>query len=285
LDVRAPGCSSLLTTISLWRGVPRVDIKNRMWKLRTVDKQSVFFAFPLASNGPDLVYELPGLGTNANAPTVPGSPQHMRAIRHWAALGGDRGRVAWASVDAPLVQFGDIHSPYTPFPGTLRLPAPEPATIYSWVLNNIWDTNFPTEQGGEMRFRYAIASQTDGSGAGLGARLGDSISTPLVGAVAPSSMNGGQAAPSGSICAVERPEVSLVQATVSANGDDLLLWLNNLADGDVTTRVEFPGLSVRAAKLETVFEEGQVTLPVQARSVMVNLRAGETRALAVQLGT
>ncbi len=284
LDVRAPGCSRLLTTVSVWREVPRVEIKNRMWKLKTVDKQSVFFAFPLASPGPELLYELPGLGTNANAPTVPGSPRHMRAIRHWAALGGDLGSVAWATADAPLVQFGDIHSPYTPFPGTLRLAAPEPSTIYSWVLNNIWDTNFPTEQGGEMKFRYAIASQPEDGAAGLGARLGDSISTPLVGAVVPSSMNGGNAPPSGSICAIERPEVRLVQATVASNGDDLVLWLNNLANGDVTTQVEFPGLSVRAAKLGTVFEEGQVVLPLHESSVAVNLKAGETRALALQLG-
>ena len=55
------------------------------------------------------------------------------------------------------------------------------------------------------------------------------------------------------------------------------------ADGDVTTQVEFPVLSVSAAKLGTVFEEGQVTLPVQGSSVAVNPKGGETRALALQL--
>ena len=135
-----------------------------MFKLRTVDKQSVFFAFPFAATSPERIYELPGVGTSASAPTVPGCPQHMRAIRHWVALAESAGGTAWATVDAPLVQFGDIHSPYTPFPGTLRLSKPEPGTVYSWALNNIWDTNFPTEQGGEMSFRYAISSQSDGDG-------------------------------------------------------------------------------------------------------------------------
>ena len=285
LDVRAPGCSRLLTTISVWRGIPRVEIKNRMWKLRTVDKQSVFFAFPFAGPGPELHYELPGLGTGASAPTVPGCPQHMRAIRHWVTLGGGgQGNTAWATADAPLVQFGDIHSPYTPFPGTLRLAAPEPGTIYSWALNNIWDTNFPTEQGGEMSFRYAITSGSEGAAVGLGNRLGESLSTPLVAFVAPSSNGHGGSAPSGSLCAVDRPEVRLVQATGTKDGGGLLLWLNNLADDELTANVEFSDLSVKTAKLGTVFEAGQADAPVVDGKVAVTLKAGETRGLALELG-
>ncbi len=133
LDVRAPGCARLLSTITTWHQIPRVEISNRMFKLRTVDKQSVFFAFPFAATSPERIYELPGVGTSASAPTVPGCPQHMRAIRHWVALAETAGGTAWATVDAPLVQFGDIHSPYTPFPGTLRLSKAEPGTVYSWA--------------------------------------------------------------------------------------------------------------------------------------------------------
>ncbi|HUB69743.1 MAG TPA: hypothetical protein VL984_04935, partial [Acidimicrobiales bacterium] len=106
LDVRAPGCSRLLTTVTAWQGVGRVDIHNRIWKDRTTSKQSVFFAFPFAYAGGDLAYELPGIGTRANAQVVPGSPTHMRALRHWVALAGADVTTAWATVDAPLVQFG-----------------------------------------------------------------------------------------------------------------------------------------------------------------------------------
>jgi hypothetical protein len=281
VDVRAPGCSRLLSTISVWRGIPRVEIRNRMWKLKTVDKQSVFFAFPFAAANPEVVYELPGAGTSASAPRVPGCPQHMRAIRHWAALADGTGGTAWATVDAPLVQFGDIHSPYSPFPGTLRLARPEPGTIYSWVLNNIWDTNFPTEQGGEMSFRYAIASGGASDAAALGMRLGESVSARLVAAVVPSVARHEETAPSGSLCVIGRPEVRLVQATASRAGGRLLLWLNNLADNDVTTAIDFPDLVVKAAMIGTVFEEDQVGLPVVGGSVRVSLKAGETRALSL----
>ena len=48
-----------------------------------------------------------------------------------------------------------------------------PATIYSWALNNIWDTNFPPEQGGEMTFSYKIAIGSDA------AALGSDTGAPL----------------------------------------------------------------------------------------------------------
>lgn len=282
LDVRAPGCSRFLSTVSLWRGIPRVDIENRIWKLRTVDKQSVFFAFPFAVSAPKLIYELPGAGTSADAKSVPGSPQHMRAIRHWAALKEGAESTAWATVDAPLVQFGDIHSPYSPFPGSMRLSAPEPGTVYSWALNNIWDTNFPTEQGGEMNFRYAIASSASDEAEVLGMRLGESVSTPLIATVVPTGFEQPGSSPTGSFCAIGRPEVRLVQLTAARAGEDLLLWLNNLAEYEVTTAVTFPELSIGEARLGTVFEQAQVPCPISAGSVEVTLRAGETKALAVR---
>jgi hypothetical protein len=281
VDLRAPGCTRLLTTISVWGGIPRVEIRNRMWKQRTVDKQSVFFAFPLAAASPEVIYELPGAGTSAGAPRVPGCPQHMRAIRNWTALAEGGSGIAWATVDAPLVQFGDIHSPYSPFPGTLRLAGPEPGTIYSWALNNIWDTNFPTEQGGEMSFRYAITSGEGADAAALGIRLGESMSTPLVATVVRPGPDHETTSPAASLCVIERPEVRLVQATASTDGGHLLLWLNNLANDEVTTRIDFPGLVVQAAMIGTVFEEDQVGLPVAGGSLEVRLKAGETRALSL----
>ena len=85
VDVRAPGCSRLLSTISVWRGIPRVEIRNRMWKLKTVDKQSVFFAFPFAAVNPELFYELPGRGDKRQCASCPWLPT---AYEGGPALGG-----------------------------------------------------------------------------------------------------------------------------------------------------------------------------------------------------
>jgi hypothetical protein len=69
---------------------------------------------------------------------------------------------------------------------------PEPATVYSWAYNNIWDTNFPGQQGFEMNFRYSVgASKTTGSGSGpaLGARVAVGQSRRLRSSMATGSGN------------------------------------------------------------------------------------------------
>jgi hypothetical protein len=88
-------------------------------------------------------------------------------------------------------------------------------------------------------------------------------------------------ASSGNLCVIDRGEVRLVQATPARDGRELLLWLNNLAEEEVTTTVRFPDLAVTAARLATVFEADGSDLVVRDGSVVVRLRPGETRALAV----
>ncbi|GAA2786735.1 hypothetical protein [Nonomuraea dietziae] len=73
------------------------------------------------------------------------------------------------------MQLGTIHMPYAPFPATLD---EEQATIYSWALNNIWDTNFPTQQQGETTFRYAVTSSADVKGTALGALAASGLTDP-----------------------------------------------------------------------------------------------------------
>jgi hypothetical protein len=135
-------------------------------------KESGYFAFPFALENPVTRVELSGGMSGSGLPLVPGSALHMRAARRWVSFEDNEIAVAVALQDAPLIQLGGVALPYAPFPPTMG--EPEPATVYSWVYNNIWDTNFPSQQGFEMNFRYSVgASKSTGSGSGpaLGARV------------------------------------------------------------------------------------------------------------------
>jgi alpha-mannosidase len=56
-------------------------------------------------------------------------------------------------LDAPLTNFGDIVR--ADWPAEFK---PKSGTIFSWLMNNYWGTNFPAWQGGDFTFRYAITS-------------------------------------------------------------------------------------------------------------------------------
>ncbi|HVL24833.1 MAG TPA: glycoside hydrolase family 38 C-terminal domain-containing protein, partial [Thermomicrobiales bacterium] len=152
ITVRASGAGAdwIDTTLTLPHGVPRLHIENRLHKPVTMQKESVYFAFPFAIGDPEIAFEVTGGVVRDDSPRVPGSADHFRAIRQWVTLTGNGSRIAWATREAPLVQVGNIHLPYAPFPTTIPDNQAHPATIISWALNNIWDTNFPPQQGGEM---------------------------------------------------------------------------------------------------------------------------------------
>jgi hypothetical protein len=64
--------------------------------------------------------------------------------------------VLWSPIQAPLIEIGSMYVPFTPFEQTTQ--SLEPSTVYSFALNNIWDTNFPYQQGGEVILQYGITS-------------------------------------------------------------------------------------------------------------------------------
>jgi hypothetical protein len=228
---RAAGLDRIETTFRLVRGVRRVDVSIRLVKPATVEKESVHVVFPFAANDPAPAYEL--TGGVGSGPGIPGSAAHMHAIRHWIALQDDAALLAWATLQAPLVQLGNVFLPYPPYPGTID--GAGAGLVTSWVTNNVWDTNFPRAQGGELRVDYAIASATPrGDARALGIATADALTRPLVGAL-------GATAPAavGSVCDVNAPGVEVVMLTADA------VHLQSYADGEVAVRVA--GREVRVA--------------------------------------
>jgi len=229
--LRAPGARELVVTFRAVHGADRLEIENVVDKLSVNDKEAVFVAFPFALDHPRARYEITG-GTHADGdPEVPGSAHHMRAVRGWVALEGER-TVALGTYDAPLVQVGAIHLPYAPFPPTTHA---EPATVFSWAMNNGWDTNFPLSQGGEIELAYAVA-------AGEPARA---AAPPLIGVL--SSPRAARALPDrGRLCAV--PDgVELIAIGASRDGEGLVAHVLSHAAAPVDLDVAFPDLPVAAA--------------------------------------
>jgi hypothetical protein len=275
------GADYIETTLTLLRGVKRLDIKNRIGKLGTPEKESVYFAFPFNVEDPSVSYEITGGIDSPDAPHIPGSANHMRAIRHWVSLEGANRRLAWATLEAPLVQFGNIHLPYAPFPETIEPSEAHPGAIYSWALNNIWDTNFPPQQQGQIDFRYSVASGDGVEAKELGLRTAAALTAPLVGILSAPGTRG-ELPDRGSFCHVDRPDVEIVALSPSRRGHDLVVLLQSFAATTLDVRVSFPQLQVArawiASHLERHLEEVEV-----GGEVRFAIQAGSYVSLAVDL--
>ncbi|WP_026256904.1 glycoside hydrolase family 38 C-terminal domain-containing protein [Actinopolymorpha alba] len=281
VEVRAPGVDWIRTTISLYSGVPRVEITNRVSKRASTTKESGFFAFPLAGNS-EPVYELTGSVAGAGISHVPGTPHHMHAIRHWVGVSEDGCATVWATLEAPLVEFGTIALPYQPYPSTLVLERPEPATVYSWVFNNIWDTNFPSQQEGEMTFSYAVTSSADQAVESLGAMTAAALTEPLVGVLG----NGRGVAPlvsSGSLLTLSRSEVVVSSVARPLDGSaGVAIRLRSLASEPVEVEVVLEAFDAATAQVTTPWEREGVEVVVENGRVWFEIPAGASRTLLLR---
>jgi hypothetical protein len=273
------------TTYELLRRVPRVDVRNRVHKLAVPEKESLYFAFPFRAVEPMISCEITGGVDAADAPRVPGSARHMRAIRHWMTLEDAEGAVAWATAEAPLVQIGDLHLPYSPFPPTFESGPADRATIFSWAMNNVWDTNFPDRQGGETVFRYAVGSAAPGADSRrLGMEVAAAFSRPLVGMLCPggseSPDDGPQ--PTGSFCQLDGIPADIVTVAPSRDGA-ITLFLASQAPEPGEVALRFPGLRVRGVRTGPFTGRDLVPLPLRDGEARVRLAPGEYRAVVLDL--
>ncbi|MFS8202447.1 alpha-mannosidase [Streptomyces sp. CWNU-52B] len=238
------GARRLRVRVHLPRGSARIDLENRIDKAATLTKESAFFAFPFAMRSPVVRMEATGGVTGTGLPTVPGSARHMRAVRRWVSLQEGSLSAALATQDAPLIQVGGIAVPYVPYPQSLA--QEEPGTVFSWVHNNIWDTNFPSEQAFDHVFRYSVGWQ-DAPALG-GAVLG--LRTAAVGSRPLTAVRAGRAAEpdpvtSYALLTLDDPRVRVVGLTVPEPGR-LLVRLQSFAEEPVTCRLT-PGFPTAGA--------------------------------------
>ena len=271
-------------TFRILHGVKRLDMKNRISKIGTPQKESVYFAFPFNVDEPSITYEITGGVSSPKAPHVPGSASHMRAIRHWVSLESPTTKIAWATMEAPLVQFGNIHLPYVPFPETIDPRLADPATIYSWALNNIWDTNFPPQQQGEMEFCYSICTGNGAGASELGMKTATALATPLLGILSAPAAEGNLPA-RGSFCTVDRPDVEVVALVPSRRGCDLVVLLQSFAPTTVDVRASFPLLPVQRAWIGSHLERNLEEVEVSEGEAQFTVPAGSYVSLTVDLSS
>ncbi|UNK70497.1 hypothetical protein [Microbacterium sp. H1-D42] len=275
----APGVSWIDTTFRLDAGAEHLDIENRVNKPYRVGKESGFFAFPFAMTAPAVRYEIGGAVAGSGIDAVPGAADYMHTVRDWVALIEDGAAFALIAQDAPLVQIGDIALPFSPFPGTLA--EREEGTVFSWIHNNLWDTNFPAGQAFEMFFAYrvGVVSAADADAVGVrAAQLAGDLIRPLRG-VATSDIGSAAAEVTG--IEVDDDRVRVLSARSLADGQ-VRIALQSLATSPVETAVTVHA-GISAAELTSLVGRGGQPLDVQdGSSVQVTLPPFGTAAVAVR---
>lgn len=156
----APGANSLKREVRLTAGVDRVEIINTLDKKAVPAKEGVHFAFPFKVPGAQVRYSIPWGSVAAEGDQLQHANRNWYSVQRWVDVSNKDFGVTWSSLDAPLFEIGTQTSAgllggLTRSPKWINYMEQSPA-IYSWVMNNLWHTNFRRDQEGVTVFRYAL---------------------------------------------------------------------------------------------------------------------------------
>ena len=163
----------IATEIRLFNREKKIEITEDLNKEEVYSKEAVYFAFPFALNQPQFQYEIQNGVVNPAKNMYPGAGHEWFSVQHWVSVQQDGISGTVMPLDASLVTLGDINRGAWPTQFGKR-----PGTIFSYVMNNYWFTNYAAGQGGHFRFRYIVTSASSINAPEL-SRMGWEEMTPL----------------------------------------------------------------------------------------------------------
>jgi hypothetical protein len=174
----APGTrSGLEVTVRLAAGSDRIEIVNRFDKTLVYDPEAVLFRFPFALDSAVARISGPFAPYTAERDQPPGANRNYFSVERWVDLHDATGGVTVATIDAPMIQLGDLGTDaiVTGWWSGVHLGA----VLYSYVMNNYWETNYRAGQDGPHAFRYVLRPHA-GFDEAAADRLGREVGQPLV---------------------------------------------------------------------------------------------------------
>jgi alpha-mannosidase len=252
---------SIETEILLFDREKKVEFINRVHKQEVLSKEGVYFAFPFATKNPEFQYEIQNGVVNPAKDMLPGAGLEWFSVQHWTAVKNDGVTAAILPLDASLVTFGDIARGVWPTDFGKRQGA-----IFSYVMNNYWDTNYRGVQGGDFTFRYVLTTGSNLNVTTL-SRLGWEECTPLeTDSITPQDKAINRPAPldgkQGSFLQVDKPNVLLLTWKRAEDGQGTILRFLEIGGQTARAEVTIPVLDVQSAWQSNAVEANQKELPL-----------------------
>lgn len=150
-----PGSVHCDVVLKLYEELPRIDLRLELGKTLSTDIESVYL--PLTLDLPDHELWLRKGGREAMRPGVdqlPGTNMEYSMSDDGLAWVGESGSVLLAAHDTPLYYFGRLK--HHPIRLCQRLPEDNHRPVWSWLMNNTWETNFKLDLSGFAEYRYTL---------------------------------------------------------------------------------------------------------------------------------
>ena len=259
---------------------------NVVRKQETYRKEGGYFAFPFRLDRPKdcrTFVELPYGIVEAEKEQPKGACKEWYCAQSFAAVSDGDATAYLATPHAPLLTIGDV------FKGQWKGKVDgRPGTLYGYVFNNYWHTNYKASQGGSLIFSYTLRTRKGGFDPLEATRFGwerrSEMLDPRLGDRPDLwRLTAAQAEPATASPAAPRTvEGSALISGILRKHGKLLIRLYNPTRRATVATVDLPGWRVRAAALADLVgrPKGAIEPSSGGRAVRVQVRA---RGLATVL--
>ncbi|WP_026506528.1 hypothetical protein [Butyrivibrio sp. MC2013] len=156
LEYDLEGTGIYTVFLKVYRSLPKLEFNVRIHKESKWEPENLYIALPFtAGNDGEFYLNKTGCIIRPGIDQLPGTCQDFYLIRNalaWKSLGKT---VAVISKDVPLAALGDLKARRIEL---CKAPdkARNSAMVYSWPMNNFWETNFKVDLAGFYEFRYSL---------------------------------------------------------------------------------------------------------------------------------
>ncbi len=183
IESPAGGTAGSTRRFSIVAGSDKVFAELTIEKLGVRTKESAHVAFPF--NVPQGVIRVDqgDALVEIERDQLPGSCRDFAGVQSAIDVSNGSLGVSLVSLDAPLIELGAITDERQHDRGTRswRERVVPGATLYAYLLNNYWHTNYKADQSGPMRFRFVLRPHGPFDARAL-RRLSDEQDYPLLAA-------------------------------------------------------------------------------------------------------
>ena len=273
----APNTPSIQTEIFLPESEKSILITYQLHKDRVLTRESAYIAFPFAVIDPEFAYGSQSAWVNPAKDELAGGSREWYLPTTWVSVYNPQLAAAVVPRDAPLITFGDIVRGNWPTEFN-----PRSSTVFSWLMNNYWGTNFPAWQGGDFTFRYAITSNSQFDPNSL-TRYGWDALTPLErNEISGSNDVSVLPAQQASLLEITNPGVTLLTWKRAEDGDGTVLRLQETAGQSSDVAIHSRYLEFERLWRCNLLEENQVEIETEGGNLSVPIKPFQVLTLRVR---
>ena len=247
VESKAAGCRGVSRSVRLVNGQPWVEISNVVDKLPLPAKDGIHFGFGFDIPQATTRVDIPWGVMRVEADQLPAANRNYLTLQRWLDISNEKEGVTWCSLDAALFEYGAMTANQTGTWSGERKPwlkkLDPSSTVYSWVMNNHWFTNFPLTQNGPVNFRYRILPHGVYSAA-MANRFGMEQAQPLVHVAA--NLN----AISKPMLAINgSPAITVAALKSSGDGKSIIVHLRSVSNQAESVNLQWPAGEPRLVSL------------------------------------